>query len=243
MADHPVPHPDLGAYVLGGLEPAEQDAFVAHLRECDDCAREVAELSDLPARLADAAPYVDVPTDLEARVFARVDAEPAPSRVAPISDARSARRRLIGPSLQRMLAVAAGFLLVVGAVGLIANLVSGSGPSGTTIQLVSATGGRAHGEAHVRATDEGRAVDLEVDDLAPAPRGYVYECWFVGAGDTLAKPNRVSVGTFSVDRRGHARVRWTSATTASRFPKLGVTLEPEDGNPQRTGAKVLVTAP
>jgi hypothetical protein len=242
MADHPLPHPDLAGYVLGGLAPDEQEAFAVHLQECDECAHEVAELSDLPARLADVAPRVDVPPDLEARVFARVEAEPAPPRVTPIADAPSARRRLVGPGLQRMLAVAAGFLLVVGAVGLIATLVSGSGPRATTIRLVSATGGRAHGEARVRAANGGRAVDLEVDDLRRAPRGYVYECWFVGAGDTLAAPNRVSVGTFTVDGRGHARVRWVSAAAASRFPKMGVTLEPEDGNPQRTGAKVLVTA-
>ena len=39
-----------------------------------------------------------------------------------------------------MLAVAAGFLIVAGAVGLVANLVGGSGGGGTTIQLISANG-------------------------------------------------------------------------------------------------------
>jgi hypothetical protein len=32
-----------------------------------------------------------------------------------------------------------------------------------------------------------------------------------------------------------------SAADAARFPRMGVTLEPDDGNPARTGPKVLVS--
>jgi hypothetical protein len=49
------------------------------------------------------------------------------------------------------------------------------------------------------------------------------------------------VGTFRTAADGSAHVRMTSSADAERFPKMGVTLEPDDGNPQRTGAKVLVT--
>jgi len=34
-----------------------------------------------------------------------------------------------------------------------------------------------------------------------------------------------------------------SAARASAFPRMGVTLEPDDGNPQRTGEKVLASVP
>jgi hypothetical protein len=49
------------------------------------------------------------------------------------------------------------------------------------------------------------------------------------------------VGTFDVPDSGHTTVEMTSAADAGRFPKMGVTLEPDDGNPARTGDKVLVS--
>ena len=243
MADHPVPHPDLAGFVLEALEPDELRAFADHLRDCPVCAEEVAELAHLPALLAEAAEPVDVPTDLEARTFARIEREARDGAEARRTG-RAPDARRVGAGLRRMLAVAAGFLLVAGAVGLLANLVSGSGDDdGTTIRLISATGGAATGEATVRTTPQGRSVELKVEGLPPAPAGSYYECWFVGDGDTLAAPNRVSVGTFSVPDAGEHTVEMTSAASAARFPKMGVTVEPDDGNPQRTGDKALVSVP
>ena len=43
--------PQLGAYVLGGLEPEEAAEVREHLERCPDCAREHAELAVLPAKL------------------------------------------------------------------------------------------------------------------------------------------------------------------------------------------------
>ena len=241
MADHPVPHPDLAGYVLHSLEPEAAQAFAVHLRDCRVCAEEVAELEHLPALLAEAAPHVDVPVDLEARTFARIEDEAGSGTVA---RGAGANARRVGAGLRRMLAVAAGFLLVAGAVGLVANLLSGStDDNGTAIRLISASGGNATGEAKVRATPQGRSVALKVEGLPPAPAGSYYECWFVGAGDTLATPNRVSVGTFEVPDSGEHTVEMTSAASAARFPNMGVTVEPDDGSPQRTGDKVLVSVP
>lgn len=243
MADHPVPHPDLAGYVLQALEPDASQAFAVHLRDCRVCAEEVAELEHLPALLAEAAPSVEVPADLEARTFARIEAEADRGTTAG-GAARGPHNRRVGGSLQRMLAVAAGFLLLAGAVALVADLLSGAGGGGgTTIQLISTRGTRAKGEAKVRTTPEGRAVELTVQGLPRAAAGFYYECWFVGDGDTLAKPNRVSAGTFNVPDTGRHTVEMTSAASAKRFPKMGVTVEPDDGNPQRTGDKALVSVP
>ena len=41
----------LGAFVLGGLDTAEHHAFSRHLRNCQVCQREAAQLSGLPALL------------------------------------------------------------------------------------------------------------------------------------------------------------------------------------------------
>src|SRR5205807_4277357 len=124
MADHPVPRPDLAGYVLQALEPDASQAFAAHLRDCHVCAEEVAALDHLPALLAEAAPPVEVPVDLEARTFARIEDEAR--RGTGARDAGRAQTRRVGGSLQRMLAVAAGFLLLAGGVALAADLLSGA---------------------------------------------------------------------------------------------------------------------
>ncbi|MDR6506916.1 zf-HC2 domain-containing protein [Arthrobacter oryzae] len=51
-------HTLLGAYLLGGLEPAEVSRFEQHLAACPDCRRELDELASLPA-LLDALPVAD----------------------------------------------------------------------------------------------------------------------------------------------------------------------------------------
>ncbi|GAA4915986.1 putative zinc finger protein [Actinomycetospora succinea] len=43
---------DVGVYVLGALEPAEREAFEAHLAGCDACARSLNEVAGLPGLLA-----------------------------------------------------------------------------------------------------------------------------------------------------------------------------------------------
>lgn len=49
------PHRLLGAYLLGGLEPADVAAFEQHLDSCAECRAELDELASLPA-LLDAVP-------------------------------------------------------------------------------------------------------------------------------------------------------------------------------------------
>lgn len=51
-------HQLLGAYLLGGLPPAEAADFEQHLAGCRDCRRELDELASLPA-LLDAVPVAD----------------------------------------------------------------------------------------------------------------------------------------------------------------------------------------
>jgi hypothetical protein len=51
-------HQLLGAYLLGGLEPADVEAFDRHLESCAECRAELDELASLPA-LLDAVPVSD----------------------------------------------------------------------------------------------------------------------------------------------------------------------------------------
>ena len=155
--------------------------------------------------------------------------------VIPIGQtAKRGRRR--PPLLLLAAAVAAVIGLVVGIV------TSGGGsstPSAVTIRLVSVSGGPAHGTAQVRPTPGGLTIDMTVEDLAPSPPGTFYTCWLVGPGDSLRHPNRVSVGSFVVQGSSPVHVHWTTAADPHRFPQLGVTLEPANGNPSHQGPKVL----
>ncbi|WP_354639252.1 anti-sigma factor [Kitasatospora camelliae] len=52
---HDGDHVDVGAYVLGVLDPADRDRFEAHLAGCPRCAADVAELGSLEPLLAELA--------------------------------------------------------------------------------------------------------------------------------------------------------------------------------------------
>lgn len=58
-------HESLGAYALGALAPDEARVVYAHLAECADCRREVAELTDLRGMLDSVPPeaFLDGPPD------------------------------------------------------------------------------------------------------------------------------------------------------------------------------------
>ena len=107
--------------------------------------------------------------------------------------------------------------------------------------LAAPDGGAARATAKVRQVGDGLAITMEVSGLAPNPPGSVYECWYVGPGDSLERPNRVSAGTFTVGADGRASLRMHSAADLQRYPAMGVTLERDRGNPARRGDKVLVS--
>jgi len=220
-------HPDLAGYLLGALEPGEAAAFEEHLAGCDLCRAEVAELEGLPELLERAAPPVTVPPGLRERTFAAVERAAAGER---------SRGRL-------RLAMVAAAVVVALLGGVVVSQSGRFGERGQVVELALAApgGGPARATAEIRQGDDGLAIDMEVSGLAPNPPGSVYECWFVGPGDTLERPNRVSAGTFTVGADGRAKLRLQSAADLRRFPAMGVTLERDGGDPRRSGDKVLVS--
>jgi anti-sigma-K factor RskA len=223
----PHPHPDLAGYVLGALDPGETAAFEQHLAGCDTCRAEVEELQGLPELMDRAAPPIEVPPGLRERTFAAVERAAGDRRRAP---------------LLRLVAVAAA--LMVALLGGVVVSQLGGGGRGQVIELALTAQPGVSGRATVelRPVDDGVAVDMEVSGLAPNQPGTVYECWFVGPGDSLERPNRVSAGTFTVGASGRASLRMHSAADLRRFPVMGVTLEEDGGDPMRTGNKILVGA-
>lgn len=86
-------HQLLGAYVLGGLEPAESRRFEQHLQECAECRAELAALESLPARL-DALPVPDA-VALTGSPRPAPSPEPAPSVPRAVLHELARRRRKI----------------------------------------------------------------------------------------------------------------------------------------------------
>jgi anti-sigma factor RsiW len=140
---------DLGAYVLGALEPAERRRVDEHLRRCPACVAELAELSPLPALLDRVGPGYRGPTavtpspDLFARMAAA--AEPAPRRRA-----------------RTLALVAAAVLAVLGVGAGVTVWATGSGE-----QSVTASAGTVRATVAVTAVDDGSALDVTVAGMRP----------------------------------------------------------------------------
>ena len=108
-------HEDIGAYVLGGLDPDAERRIAAHIAECEECAAAHAELAGLPALLdiavlTGATDEDPLPPAIEERLldrFARERTEPAKRRRWRPRIALGAAGALVG-------AAAAVALLVVG---------------------------------------------------------------------------------------------------------------------------------
>lgn len=206
-------HMDLGAYVLGGLEPGEAERIRAHLAECPDCAAAHAELEGLPrlldlAVVAGAGEEDPLPPAVEERVldrFARErQAEPRPRR--------RWRPRFAFGFGGALAGAAAAVALLLGAFGFRAAPETryhlALQPMGTT--PVSATA-----RVGLRSVENGTRVQLWVHDLPTRP-GDVYE--------VLCSNKRwtASAGTFRVDPEGDAYVVLTTAAKRGNYDRIVV---------------------
>jgi anti-sigma-K factor RskA len=248
--DPGAPHVDLGGYLLGNLDAAERAAFEGHLATCGRCRRELEELRGAMDLLGEAAVPVAVPGGLEARVLAAIAREPVPEPAGAAAPDVPATRRRARPRWRPVWALAAAAVIAVAflaGVGLGRGLPGPGGgvqpaPAEQTIRLAAVDGGRATGVATIRPSGGGRSILLTVRDLPPPPAGHFYTCWLVAPDDTLQHQDRVSVGSFVTGGDGSATVRWETAADPARYPSLGVTLEPDNGNPLHQGPKVLAAS-
>jgi anti-sigma factor RsiW len=138
---------DLGAYVLGALEPGERRRVQEHLARCPACAAELAEFEALPALLdrVDPADLTPVAVTPSAELFARMSAAAAPPS------------RLRG----RALALVAAALLAVLGVGITVWATASSD------QTVTASAGAVQATVTVSQVDHGSALDVTVAGMRP----------------------------------------------------------------------------
>jgi anti-sigma factor RsiW len=176
---------DVGAYLLGALEPAEQAAFEGHLASCPECRAEVEELrvaADALPRSVE--PFVPPPS-LKRSLMAAVK-----------EDARTARE----PFLQRILAgIRPQFALAGAAVLLVVAVLVGTqlgGGGGKTVVTAVVDRSRVPDATATLALDKGSG-QLRVTGM-PRPRaGQVYEIW-------LKRGDQVQPGPlFNTDSSGN----------------------------------------
>ncbi|MFC4069937.1 anti-sigma factor [Actinoplanes subglobosus] len=227
-------HSLVGAYVLDAVDDRERAAVDRHLRECDACRTEAAELREATARLADGAWSVPPPR-LRDNVLAAV----ATTRQLPLEIPHRSRR----PVRSRWVAAAAAVVAAVGA--------------GTTVFVVQeqrvrtertvAEAARAQ-EAQVRGilaapdvvlrdqplADGGKVtvafsrlrdsgVIMMAADAAPAD-GRVFQLWTVRAGTP------VSEQVLAVGQTTAVKV----VAGMSSAAVVGVSVEPAGGSPAPT---------
>jgi anti-sigma factor RsiW len=170
---------DLGAYVLGALEPGERRRVEEHLARCPACAAELAEFQALPALLdrvdpADLSPVAVTPSP---ELFARMSAAAAPP----------SRFRV------RAVALAAAALLAVLGIGITVWA------TGSPDQTVTATAGAVRATITVSDVDRGSALDVTVAGMHPNET-----CSMVAVGrDGVRHPG----GTWSASPAGDGRWR------------------------------------
>lgn len=138
---------DLGAYVLGALEPADRRRVEEHLDRCPSCAAELAELAALPELLG----RVD-PADLTPAAVA-----PSPGLFARMSAAATPPRRA---RTRALVLVAAAVVAVLG-VGVTVWA------TGSPDQTVTASAGAVRAQVTAAPVDDGSALDVTVAGLHP----------------------------------------------------------------------------
>jgi predicted anti-sigma-YlaC factor YlaD len=192
----------LGVYLLGALDADERTAIEAHLRDCEHCRFELAELTALPSLLERltlddfAVEPPVVPADLFDRVAAQARAEHEDAQAT-----TSARHRY-----RRLTAVAAAVVLVTGAaVGSVALAHHG----GSTVQH---TQGGVKMEVKLAAQTSGTSLRVTVAGLHEDEH-----CQLIAIGKD---GSRDVAGRWSATYAGQAQVTGSTVIARSQLARL-----------------------
>jgi hypothetical protein len=204
-------HADIGAFVLGALDAADEARVREHLAACPECAAAHAELAGIPglldlAVMTGATEDEPLPPAIEERLLDRFARE----RVEPARRPRWRPRLALGFSSALVGAAAAVALLVVGF-----NYERNAGRPASQYQLafnrIGTAPVNASARAGLRTTPAGTVVRLWVNNL---PTGDVYEVFCDAPGWSA------SAGTFRVDARGNAYVILTTAVKKGQYDRI-----------------------
>lgn len=154
---------ELGAYVVGSLEPAERDVVGRHLEDCPDCVSELAML----------APVVGLLGRLEPAEARNRMLTPSPGLLPQAIDAARDQQEQDRRRLRRWKLVAAAAAVVAVMSGVLPQVLpagagAGPGPSASGTALATMTGVTAAGMGSMEQRTWGTAVQLQLTGLPPA---------------------------------------------------------------------------
>jgi len=224
---------DLGAFVLGGLEPEEDPEIQRHLASCSGCRNELQELEKINCALESAPPPADPPGHLKDEILCHVRGEKRPSSNKELSTFANLRFALP--------VVAAGALVAMVALGIFFGLQRELPV--TTVQLIPtpelreelrAEGEEYWGVAELHPQPSGsQLVELKLNDLEnPGPHSF-YELWF-SSGE-----KHVSAGAFTTNGSGETKVWLTAPPEAQNYRTLLVIRKPAAGDPAPNKEEML----
>jgi anti-sigma factor RsiW len=176
---------DIGAYLLGALEPSEQASFEGHLATCAECRAEVEELRVAADALPRSVEPFAAPPSLKRSLMAAVKEDARPAR-EPFF-----RRFFAGIRPQFALAAAAAAIAIAIVVGTQLGGADGK-------RVVTAVVDRSRvPDATATVTLEKGSGQLRVTGMPPPRAGQVYEIW-------LKRGDQVQPGPlFNTDRGGN----------------------------------------
>ncbi len=237
---------DVAAYALGALEPAEAEAFRAHLVNCAVCRDELAAFQHVVDVLPMSPPQHRAPKRLRRRVLGAVAREPKlelrgqrRSRTGRFAVRRnsqwSPRSGLHFLPWPRAVSVSRS-ALALGAIAVVAAVVVavgglGLGSSGTIKTRVYTAHVTGSGSAEITVT--GGHAELIVHHFSPPPAGDIYQVW-------LTRPNQPPIPTsalFSVTAKGDGDVEVPGNLRGVN--QVMVTAEPAGGTRVPTNPPVI----
>ena len=213
-------HPNLAAFVLGGLDSEEETEVRRHLAFCPSCRDKLEEFEEVSQALKVAPPLADPPSYLKDQILSYVRAEEPSSSHEELPSSRDSRSKnlpLLVPG------VAAAALVAVVALGIFFGLHTES-PI-VTIQLTPVEKENYWGVAELHQQPSGnQQVELKLNNLdEPGPDSY-YEAWF-SSGEEY-----IGAGTFTVTDSGQTDVVLTAPPQVRNYPTFLITEQSATGD-------------
>ena len=233
-------HPNLGAYVLGGLEAEEETEVRRHLALCPSCREELKEFEEVSQALKATPPVAHPPSHLKDEILSYVRGEEPPSsneelppsRVPSSRESRASRESHSKNLRLLVSSVAAAALVAVIALGTFFSLHTEAPVA--TIQLTPVENEDYWGVAELYPQLSGnQQVELKLNNLdEPAPDSY-YEAWF-SSGEKY-----IGAGTFTATGHGQTDVVLSAPPQAQDYPTFLVTEQSAKGDTAPSNKVVL----
>ncbi|WHX26323.1 anti-sigma factor [Virgibacillus halodenitrificans] len=231
------------SYMADTLKEEDRESFEAHMKKCDACRKEYAELIDSWEALQFDFEEQQVPESLKADVFDFVfnDKEEEKNRnlIDKIRDWGILLRNQFTPlsaSLVFTLVIATAILMFINGQSGNVEQMAGNQQAEimTSLNLKSANDELqgAGGYAYVVQQDNSKKLVVQVDGLPKLAGSHTYQVWLLKDGE------RVNAGIFNTDESGAGILTYTLPAEED-FDQIGITREPSLDHTQPEGQKVM----